>query len=99
MDPLRSLFRLPDELLFDRKRLLQMLWPVAFNLPYHFRASGRARFTMWVALAAMAFCRLGLAWLFVGLLHRNVLWVWYAMFVDWVLRIVLYIPAFLKQQD
>ena len=76
-----------------------ILWPVAFNLPYHFRASGRARFTMWVALAAMAFCRLGLAWLFVGLLHRNVLWVWYAMFVDWVLRIVLYVPAFLKQQD
>ena len=73
-----------------------ILWPVAFNLPYYFRASGRARFTMWVALAAMAFCRLGLAWLFVALLHRNVLWVWYAMFVDWVLRIALYVPAFLK---
>ena len=76
--------------------IAMFLWPPAFQFPYYFRATGRARFTMWVALAAMAFCRLGLAWLFVGVLHRNVLWVWYAMFVDWVLRIVLFIPAFLK---
>ena len=34
--------------------LAMVLWPVAFLLPYYFRATGRAGFTMAVALTAMA---------------------------------------------
>lgn len=74
--------------------LAMVLWPVAFLLPYYFRATGRAGFTMAVALTAMAAFRLGLAWLFVKVLHRNVLWIWYAMFADWIFRIAVYGPAF-----
>ena len=74
--------------------LAMVLWPAAFLLPYYFRATGRAGFTMAVALTAMAVFRLALAWLFVKVLHRNVLWIWYAMFADWVFRIAAYGLAF-----
>ena len=70
----------------------------AFLLPYYFRATGRAGFTMAVALTAMAVFRLALAWLFVKVLHRNVLWIWYAMFADWVFRIAAYGPAFRRDE-
>ena len=78
--------------------LAMVLWPVAFLLPYYFRATGRAGFTMAVALTAMAVFRLALAWLFVKVLHRNVLWIWYAMFADWVFRIAAYGPAFRRDE-
>ena len=34
--------------------------------------------------------RVGLANVFVRGLHKNVLWIWYAMFIDWVFRILLF---------
>ena len=74
-----------------------VIWPVAFLLPYYFRAVGKAAFTMKVAVFAMAVFRVGLAYLFVALLHKNVLWVWYAMFVDWVFRIIVFGYYFLKK--
>jgi putative MATE family efflux protein len=73
-----------------------IIWPVAFLLPYYFRAVGRAAFTMKVAVFAMAVFRVGLAYLFIDLWHKNVLWVWYAMFVDWIFRIIVYGYSFLK---
>ena len=76
--------------------LAMVLWPVAFLLPYYFRATGRATFSMLVAVGAMAVFRIGFAYLFVMLLGKNVLWVWYAMFIDWLFRIAVFIPAFKK---
>ncbi len=75
-----------------------VIWPVAFLLPPYFRAIGRAVFTMAVALTAMAVFRVGLAYLFVVFLHKNVLWVWYAMFADWVFRIVVFGISFCRQE-
>ena len=74
-----------------------VIWPVAFLLPYYFRAIGQAAFTMKVAVFTMAVFRVGLAYLFIDLWHKNVLWVWYAMFVDWVFRVLIYGYCFLKK--
>ena len=74
--------------------LAMVLWPVAFLLPYYFRATGRATFSMLVAVGTMAVFRIGGAYLFVMLLGKNVLWVWYAMFIDWLFRIAVFLPAF-----
>ena len=75
-----------------------VLWPVAFLLPYYFRATGRATFSMLVAVGAMAVFRIGFAYLFVLLLQKNILWVWYAMFIDWVFRVIVFVPAFRKKK-
>ena len=79
--------------------LAMVIWPIAFMLPYYFRATGRAGFTMAVAIFAMAVFRIGLAYVFIKLLDKNVLWVWYAMFVDWVFRIIVYGAAFRKPSN
>ena len=90
-----------DELaagLLTAHSLAMVLWPVAFLLPYYFRATGRASFSMLVAVSAMAVFRIGFACLFVLLLHKNVLWIWYAMFLDWVFRVAVYGTVFRKRK-
>jgi len=74
--------------------IAMVLWPPAFLFPYFFRAIGRAKFTMVVAIITMAVCRVGLAYLFVAILHLGLLWVWIAMFVDWAARVAIYVAAF-----
>ena len=74
--------------------IAMVIWPPAFLLPNFFRAVGRARFTMMVAIITMAVFRVGLAYLFVAGLHLGILWVWIAMFVDWAVRLIVYMVAF-----
>ena len=76
-----------------------IIWPLAFLFPYYFRASGRPAFTMAVAIFAMWTFRIGLAWVYVRVLHTNVLGVWYAMFVDWIFRSIVYVTAFRREKD
>lgn len=71
-----------------------IIWPLGFLLPYYFRAIGRAAFTMVVAIFTMWIFRVGLAWVFIRLLHFNVLGIWYAMYVDWIFRMIIYVIAF-----
>ena len=75
-----------------------IIWPLAFLLPYYFRASGRPGLTMAVAIFAMWTFRIGLAYVYVRVLHMNVLGVWYAMFVDWIFRIVVYLTVFHREK-
>lgn len=79
--------------------IAMILWPPAFLLPYYYRAIGRAAFTMVVALVTMWLFRVGLAWFFIRVLHKNVLWIWYAMFVDWIFRLIIYVTAFGREKN
>lgn len=76
-----------------------IVWPLAFQLPYYFRAIGRAMFTMIVSLTAMGVFRVGLAYLFVKVMGRDVLWVWYAMYADWIFRLVIFTREFFFKTD
>ncbi len=53
---------------------------------------------MKVAIFAMAVFRVGLAYLFVVFLDKNVLWIWYAMFADWMFRVVVYGYRFFRDK-
>ena len=88
---------LAEELIFSHSAAM-IIWPVAFLLPYYFRAVGKAAFTMKVAVFAMAVFRVGLAYLFVVFLDKNVLWIWYAMFADWMFRVVVYGYRFFRDK-
>ena len=78
--------------------LAMIIWPVAFLLPYYFRASGKAVFSMVVAIGTMLVFRIGCAYAFVDLMGKDVLWVWYAMFIDWVFRLLVFVAAFRKMK-
>ena len=79
--------------------IAMIIWPLAFQTPYYFRAIGRATFTMIIAVFTMWVFRVGLAYVFIKLFHMNVLSIWYAMYVDWIFRAVIYVIAYRRQPD
>ncbi len=74
--------------------IAMLVWPLAFLLPYYFRAIGKATFTMVVAVGTMWIFRIGFAWIFVKLLGLGIMGIWYAMYLDWVCRMIIYVTAF-----
>ena len=70
------------------------VWPPAFALPNTLRAGMDARFTMMVSVFSMWVFRIGLGYVFVKGLHMSVLGIWYAMFVDWIFRLVVFVWRF-----
>ena len=71
-----------------------VLWPLAFALPNTLRAGLDAKFTMLVSVFSMWMFRIGLGYVFVKGLHMSVLGIWYAMFVDWIFRLVVFVWRF-----
>lgn len=71
-----------------------IIWPLAFTLPNTLRASLDAKFTMLVSVASMWIFRVGLAYWFVRGMDLGIMGVWYAMFVDWAFRAVLFVHRF-----
>ena len=68
------------------------IWPLAFNLPNALRAGNDATFTMVVSLASMWLFRVGLSYVLAP--HFAATGVWYAMFVDWVARAIVFTVRF-----
>ena len=71
-----------------------VLWPLAFALPNTLRAGLDARFTMLVSVFSMWTFRIGLSYVFVMGLHMGVLGIWYAMFADWIFRLIVFVWRF-----
>ena len=88
--------KLAEGLLFIHT-IAMILWPIGFLIPYYFRAIGRSTFTMIIAIFTMWTFRIGFAYLFIKVLHMNVLGIWYAMFFDWAFRAIVYIFAFKRK--
>lgn len=76
-----------------------IVWPLSFTLPYALRASLDAYFTMTVSVASMWICRIGFAYIFVKGLNIGVMGIWYAMFMDWGVRAVLFVGRFIYQKN
>ena len=76
-----------------------ILWPLAFLMPYYFRATNRAAFTMVVAVVTMWIFRVGFAYLFVRIMNMNVLGIWYAMYCECFCRMVIYFADFIKDKN
>ncbi|MEG2455909.1 MAG: MATE family efflux transporter [Oscillospiraceae bacterium] len=66
------------------------IWPTAFVLPNALRAAGDAKFTMVVSISSMFLCRIGLSYLFCWVFQWGLLGVWLAMFMDWVVRAIIF---------
>ena len=72
-----------------------VLWPASFTLPQALRAAGDTRFTMVVSTVSMWTLRVGLGVLLGRFWGFGVLGIWMAMFADWALRMVFFLPRFL----
>lgn len=71
-------------------------WPVAFTLPNCLRAAGDVKFTLTVSMVAMWLCRVALCYLLCYTFDLGLDGVWYAMYADWIVRIVFFLPRFIS---
>ena len=71
-----------------------IFWPMSFSLPNALRASGDAKFTMIVSMCSMWVFRIGFSFLLVP--QIGLLGVWVAMFIDWIVRAVVFLIRFLS---
>lgn len=71
-----------------------LIWPLSFTLPQALRAAGDTRFTMVVSSVSMWTLRVGFGILLGRFLGFGVVGIWMAMFVDWLARVVFFLPRF-----
>ena len=79
---------LATEVLFWQSICCLVLWPAAFVLPNGLRAANDVKFTMLVSIFSMWIFRIGFSYLLTPMF--GVLGTWIAMWIDWVVRIILF---------
>ncbi len=73
-----------------------LVWVGAFGLPYGFKATGDIKFSMTVSVCSMWCCRVALCILLVRVFHFGLMAVWIGIFVDWIVRAVIFSIRFLS---
>lgn len=71
-----------------------LMWPAAFTLPQALKGAGDTSYVMIAAVASMWTFRILTGFLFAKYLGQGVLGIWYAMFIDWVARTILFIVRY-----
>ncbi len=66
------------------------IWPFAFSLPNMLKAVGDVKYILFASFTSMWLCRVGGAYFMVKVLGMGVEAIWYAMYLDWILRGILY---------
>ncbi len=66
------------------------IWPFSFSLPNMLKAVGDVKFILLASFSSMWLCRVGGAYFMVRVLGMGVEAIWYAMYLDWLLRGTLY---------
>lgn len=96
-DPIIGLFNLSAEaagmasqIMFWHSIFTATLWPAAFTMPNGLRAANDVKFTMVVSVLSMWICRICMSYVLGTLLGLGVLGTWFAMFLDWVFRILFF---------
>jgi Na+-driven multidrug efflux pump len=66
-------------------------WFSSFGLPQSLRATGDAKYTMYVSIVCMIFLRVLLAWVLGVYLDMRLTGIWLAMIIDWVVRSAFFV--------
>jgi len=79
-----------QQLLIIHSIILALIHPIAFCLGNSFRAANDVKYTLIISIASMWIFRVGLSYIFAGILGWGVMGVWFAMFSDWVVRALFF---------
>ena len=100
-EPLVTLFGLSAPAISAAKEILQyaaifcaIFWPLSFTLPNALRAAGDAGFSMLVSMLSMWIFRIGFSYLLALSFGWKLMGVWAAMFIDWIVRAVVFTIRF-----
>lgn len=72
------------------------IWPLSFNLPCAFRASGDAKTCMYISVISMWIFRIAFSYILGKYLGWGVFGVWVAMVIDWVFRAICFVFRYFK---
>ncbi len=93
-----NLYNVSDEASHLAKLILWMhgglgilLWPLSFTLPQTLKAAGDTTFVMGAAVASMWLFRIAAGVLLAKNFGFGVLGIWMAMFIDWIVRIIIFV--------
>ena len=75
-----------------------IIWPLAFTLPSTFRGAGDSKSVMYISLAVMFICRIGLSYVIAEWMGIGVFGTWIAMFIDWYVRAGIYIYRYFSNK-
>ena len=73
-----------------------ILWVGAFGIPYGLRAAGDVRFSMIVSVSSMWVCRVALGIFLVKMFHLGLTAIWMGIFVDWIVRTIIFATRFVS---
>lgn len=73
-----------------------IVWPLAFNLPGTFRASGDAKACMYISVISMWIFRIAFSFVLGKYMGMGVFGVWVAMIIDWVFRAICFIIRYFR---
>ena len=71
------------------------LWPASFVLPNMLRACNDVKYTMVVSIFSMITFRIGFSYVFGVHMGWMAVWVWAAMVIDWVFRVLCFVGRYL----
>lgn len=94
MEPLAA--QMCFELVVAMTVVKPLVWVGAFGLPYGLRAAGDVKFSMIVSVGIMWGCRVALGIFLVRIFHFGLMGVWIGMFVDWIVRAVVFTTRFVS---
>ena len=75
-----------------------IIWPLAFTLPSTFRGAGDSKSVMYISLAVMFVCRIGLSYVIADWMGIGVFGTWIAMFIDWYVRAGIYVYRYFSNK-
>ena len=70
------------------------VWTLSFPFANILRASGDAKYTMMISVISMWVFRIGLSYILAQNMNLGLMGVWYAMFIDWVIRAICFFIRF-----
>lgn len=73
-----------------------LIWPLSFATPNVLKAVGDAKYVMIVSFASMWIMRVLGAYILILVFGFGVDGVWYAMYMDWILRSILYCTRYIN---
>lgn len=73
-----------------------LVWVGAFGLPYGLRAAGDVKFSMIASVSIMWGCRVALGIFLVRAFHMGLMAMWIGMFVDWIVRAIIFTTRFIN---
>ena len=83
-----------DDIIFYHAFCVMTIWPLSFTLPNTLRAASDVKYPMLLSIISMWVFRTGFSYLLAQYLGMGIFGVWYAMYIDWIVRVLSFVARY-----